>query len=105
MKSTNSSRRIDGKRRLVLLQIAVYVALAVAATSAAAQNGVLKVTSFPSGAAVSIDGVDTGKLTPMSTSLSIGNHTVVVSLPNPGWRPDSRPLDIVSGNNDLSVTL
>jgi len=85
--------------------MAVFVAIAVAATSAAAQNGVLKVTSFPSGAAVSIDGVDTGKLTPMSTSLSIGNHTVVVSLPNPGWRPDSRPLDIVSGNNDLSVTL
>jgi len=105
MRSIDRIRYTSGNTRLVLVQIAVFLALAVAATSAAAQNGVLKVTSFPSGATVSIDGVDTGKVTPMSTSLSIGNHTVVVSLPNPGWRPDSRPLDIVSGNNDLSVTL
>ena len=70
-----------------------------------AQSGAFKVTSFPSGAKVAIDGTDTGKVTPMSTSLTIGDHTVVVSLPNSGWNPDTRIVTIVSGNNDLSVTL
>ena len=68
-------------------------------------NGSLKVTSYPSGANVMIDGTDTGKTTPMSVSLSVGNHTVAVSVPNSGWNPDVRTITIVSGNNDLSVTL
>jgi PEGA domain/Collagen triple helix repeat (20 copies) len=68
-------------------------------------NGSLKVTSYPSGAKVSIDGIDTGKTTPMSESLTIGAHTVVVAVPNSGWNPDTRTVTIVSGNNDLSVTL
>src|SRR5712692_7989639 len=68
-------------------------------------NGALKVTSFPSGANVSVDGMDTGKLTPMSISVSVGMHTVVVSIPNSGWNPDTRTVVVVSGNNDLSVTL
>jgi hypothetical protein len=70
-----------------------------------AQNGALKVTSFPSGANVLVDGVDSGKLTPMSISLSVGDHTVVVTIPNSGWNPDTRLVTIASGNNDLSVTL
>jgi hypothetical protein len=70
-----------------------------------AQNGSLKVTSFPSGANVSIDGTDTGKVTPMSISVAVGDHAVVVSIPNSGWNPDTRTVTVVSGNNDLSVTL
>jgi PEGA domain len=68
-------------------------------------NGSLKVTSYPSGANVVIDGVPTGQVTPMSVSLSVGEHTVVVSVPSPGWNPDTRTVTVVSGNNDLSVTL
>ncbi len=68
-------------------------------------NGSLKVTSYPSGARVSIDGVDTGKFTPMSQILSVGEHVVLVAVPGSGWNPDSRTVAIVSGNNDLSVTL
>lgn len=68
-------------------------------------NGSLKVTSYPTGAAVSIDGIDTGKTTPMSESVTVGQHTVVVKVPNSGWNPDTRIITIVSGNNDLSVTL
>ncbi len=86
---------------------AVAVGLLLLAGKAGAQtsNGSLKVTSFPSGANVSIDGADTGKVTPMSTSVSVGDHTVVVSIPNSGWNPDTRTVTVVSGNNDLSVTL
>jgi len=72
---------------------------------AGAQNGALRVTSFPSGANVSVDGNDTGKVTPMSISVSVGTHTVVVSIPNSSWTPDSRDFPVVEGNNDLSVTL
>lgn len=68
-------------------------------------SGSLKVTSYPSGANVFVDGNDTGKTTPMSISLSVGTHTVSVSVPSPGWNPDVRTVTIVSGNNDLSVTL
>jgi len=67
-------------------------------------GGSLKVTSFPSGANVVVDGTDTGKVTPMSISLTVGMHTVVVSVPS-GWNQDSRTVQVVSGNNDLSVTL
>lgn len=107
MKSTNDRKRChpDDKKRFVLLVIAVCIALASAVVSAAGQNGALKVTSFPSGAKVIIDGADTGKTTPMSTSLTVGDHTVVVSIPNSGWNPDTRTVTIVPGNNDLSVTL
>jgi PEGA domain-containing protein/glycine rich protein/collagen triple helix repeat protein len=70
-----------------------------------AQNGALKVTSFPSGANVSVDGEDTGKTTPMNISLSVGTHTVVVSIPNSTWNPDTRTVEVAQGNNDLSVTL
>jgi|SRR5215213_6144154 len=81
--------------------------LLVCSTGVLAQSGkgTLKVTSFPSGAQVIIDGVSTGKTTPMAISLSIGEHIVTVSIPNSGWTPDTRPVTIVSGNNDLSVTL
>jgi hypothetical protein len=88
---------------LVLVRTALICA--IAAAPAAAQSGALKVTSFPTGAAVIIDGVPTGKVTPMSVSLTIGDHLVAVSIPNSGWQTDIRTVSIASGNNDLSVTL
>src|ERR1700730_19436086 len=65
----------------------------------------LRVTSFPSGAQVHVDGVDTRKITPAHMDDRVGTHQVTVVLPNSGWRPDTRTVDIVSGHNDLSVTL
>ena len=70
-----------------------------------AESGSLKVTSFPSGAQVLVDGVSTGKLTPMSISLPVGEHLVTVQIPDSGWRADTRTVTIVTGNNDLRVTL
>src|SRR5262245_39543387 len=80
------------------------VLLLLAAPMAAA-NGALKVTSFPSGALVTVDGVSTGKSTPMSVSLAEGDHVVTVAIPGSGWNPDTRTITVVTGNNDLSVTL
>jgi len=75
------------------------------AMPASAENGNLKITSFPSGARVAIDGQDTGKVTPMSVSLQVGIHTVEVRIPSTGWSPDTRSVPVSAGNNDLSVTL
>ena len=63
---------------------AIALAFALLCSVAQAQNGTLKITSFPSGASVKIDGVDTGKATPMSTTVGVGDHAVVVSIPNSG---------------------
>lgn len=80
----------------------LLVSVISAAPSAAAT---LKVSSFPSGAQVVVDGVNTGKVTPMNVSLPEGDHVVTVQIPGSGWSPDTRTVTIVSGNNDLSVTL
>jgi hypothetical protein len=98
---------MDRNRLLETVKVVLF-ALALAgipASLAAQSNGALRVTSFPGGAKVFIDGVDTGKTTPMSASVSAGDHVVTVSIPNSGWNADSRTVTIVSGNNDLSVTL
>jgi hypothetical protein len=80
-----------------------FVACLVVPMSAA--NGALKITSFPTGAFVAVDGVPTGKSTPMSVSLAEGDHVVTVAIPGSGWNPDTRTITVVTGNNDLSVTL
>ena len=74
---------------------------------ALAQNkhGKLRISSFPSGANVSVDGKDVGQVTPMSTEVSVGWHKVKVSIPNPGWNADLRDVQVAAGDNDLSVTL
>ena len=77
----------------------------LAVLPAHATNGSLKVTSFPSGAAVAVDGANTGHTTPMSISLSVGTHVVRVEIPGSGWTPAESTVTVVAGNNDLSVTL
>src|SRR5262245_45228574 len=89
--------------RLVYAVAAVTLALVA---SAEAQNGVLKVTSFPSGAAVAVDGVATGKITPMSVTLPTGTHTVIVSISGAGWSPITQTVTVAAGSsNEISVTL
>jgi len=41
----------------------------------------------------------------MNVAVSEGDHSVTVQIPGTGWNPDTRVVTIVSGNNDLSVTL
>ena len=84
--------------------VAAAVCLLSIPASLRAQS--LHVTSFPDGANVLIDGVDTRKVTPMSVGLEAGTHTVVVQLSNlTGWNVDQRTVTIVNGENYLSVTL
>jgi outer membrane protein assembly factor BamB len=92
-------------RSLRAIALFLLALCAVIDARADAANGSLKVTSFPSGAQVWVDGTNTGKVTPMSISLTEGDHVVTVQLPGSGWNPDTRTVTIVSGNNDLSVTL
>ncbi len=79
--------------------------MASAGWTTSAMAGTLKVTSFPTGAQVIVDGVGTGKLTPMNISLADGDHIITVQIPDSGWNADTRTVTIVPGNNDLSVTL
>jgi hypothetical protein len=90
--------------RAILATVIALVA-AVAGGVASAAAGTLKVTSFPTGAQVIVDGVNTGKLTPMNISLADGDHVVTVRIPGSGWNADTRTVTIAAGNNDLSVTL
>src|SRR5947209_1625723 len=86
----------------------LIVILLLATTIAAAEEkekAMLKVTSFPTGASVSVDGHGTGKVTPMSMSLPVGNHSVTVAIAGSGWNPDTRTVGVTEGKNDLSVTL
>lgn len=84
---------------------AIALLLLLIGNPASAQSGALKVTSFPSGAQVWIDASPTGKVTPMSVSLPVGAHHVVVKIAASGWSPEERTVTVVPGNNDLNVTL
>lgn len=65
----------------------------------------LYVTSFPSGAHVSVDGVDTRQLTPVRLQVRTGKHQVRVFVAEPGWNPETHTVDVVPGDNDVDVAL
>ena len=91
--------------RVLRVPLLVLTVQLLAVMAAHAASGSLKVTSFPAGAKVYVDGADTGKTTPMSVSVSVGTHVVKVQIPGSGWAPAESTATIVEGNNDLSVTL
>jgi len=65
----------------------------------------LHVTSFPSGAHVSVDGVDTHKRTPLRLEVRTGKHKVRVFVPESGWNAVTHTVAVVPGDNDLDVAL
>lgn len=91
--------------RALRVPLLVMTVELLAVLPAHATNGSLKVTSFPGGAKVFVDGADTDKTTPMSISVSVGTHVVKAQIPGTGWVPAESTVTIVEGNNDLSVTL
>jgi uncharacterized repeat protein (TIGR01451 family) len=63
----------------------------------APQNGSISVTSVPAGAAISLDGIGTGKVTPATLiSVTPGNH--IVSLTLNGYRPVSKTVTVKAGS-------
>src|SRR6266853_443255 len=101
-----AARNMRQPKRLVRTCAGVFlIILSGAWNSLQAQGAELNVTSYPSGAHVSVDGQELWKVTPLHIDLRVGSHTVMVFVPNSGWNPDMRTVDIVPGNNDLSVTL
>jgi hypothetical protein len=88
------------RKSIVFLMIVVFLALW---TNAYAES--LKITSFPSGAKVIVDGTDTEKFTPVALSLLEGVHTVTVHISGSGWSVETSDVTIVSGDNYLSVNL
>lgn len=91
------------KRLLAVLALPVFLLFSFVLTSHAAS---LKVTSFPDGAQVWIDGSYTGKVTPMSTTVPDNTAIIVkVQIPNSGWKPQETEFQTTTGINELSVTL
>jgi uncharacterized repeat protein (TIGR01451 family) len=61
------------------------------------QTGSISVSSTPAGAAISLDGADTGKTTPSTLdNLIPGTHTVAVSLA--GYIPNSTTITVIAGS-------
>ena len=61
----------------------------------------LVITSFPDGANVSIDGVDTGKVTPMELRcIKPGPHTITVSVAAAGWNTDTRTINVLDVDSE-----
>lgn len=67
--------------------------------------GALKVSSFPEGASITVDGISSGKITPAVTFATVGTHSVTVASADPGWNSDTRTVKVKAGFNDLTVTL
>jgi len=89
-------------KRVVWILLAALLLFLQPAFAQSPGSGSLKVTSFPAGAEVLVNGVSTGKLTPMSVSLPVGQHQVTVQIPGSGWSPATSIVDVASGTNDLT---
>src|SRR5947209_8176232 len=80
-------------KKLLLLAVLLFSSL-----SAFASNGTLVITSFPSGADITIDGVAPANPdTPTAVSLTPGTHTVVFAASDPGWAQQTATATVVSG--------
>ncbi|MDR3676128.1 MAG: serine/threonine protein kinase [Acidobacteriota bacterium] len=72
--------------------------------SAAAKTGIAEVRSIPTGASVLADGAPVGGQTPTSFRLSVGTHTLVISLS--GYRPIQRQITVSENETaPVNVTL
>lgn len=86
--------------------IKLVIALLLFASSSFAQK--VTVQSFPSGAEISIDGVDTGQVTPTgSINIAAGSHTILAASPisSPDWGSTSTSVIIPSGKGTTTVTV
>jgi serine/threonine protein kinase len=66
-------------------------------TKLATQGGTLSIGSKPNGAAITIDGRDTGRVTPAQVILSNGQHTITLKLP--GYLEATQTVNSVDGQS------
>lgn len=92
-------------RFLCRIGLIAAVAMIVGLEAQAAMHGVLRVTSFPPGAEVWVDGTFTGQTTPALLLLGTGEHLVMAKAPDGGWAPAQKSVVIERGVNALSLTL
>src|ERR1700674_5774059 len=93
------------KQTVRVCSVLFFMVLAGTWSKVRAQDADLEVTSIPSGAHVSVDGIEMRKLTPMRVDVHVGTHEVKVYIPNSIWNPDTRTVNITRGDNDLRVIL
>src|SRR3984893_6507961 len=93
------------KQTVRVCSVLFFMVLAGTWSNVRAQDADLEVTSIPSGAHVSVDGIEMRKLTPMRVDVHVGTHEVKVYIPNSIWNPDTRTVNITRGDNDLRVIL
>ena len=93
------------RQGLATLAISMVVWWSSSSLTAGVEAATLQVSSFPSGAQVSVDGLATGKVTPMTIALPEGDHSVTVSIPGLGWTAVTHIVTVLPGSNTLSVTL
>lgn len=86
------------------MQIAIVITCFLMSV-AAVQAATLKVDSFPAGAQVIVDGVDTRKVTPVNISVAAGTHRVTVQVPGSGWSEQTRTVTLGSGHREVMFTL
>jgi PEGA domain-containing protein/collagen triple helix repeat protein len=102
------SRKILKRIFIVWTVFLVLLVLAICASAQDIDDGhQLCVTSFPDGASVIIDSVDTGKLTPMCLSkIKPGAHQITVAAPSAGWQTDTRTIQVLDldGNHRVRDT-
>jgi hypothetical protein len=87
------------------LKCALLIGLLSLWVSPAAAQNTLKLSSFPAGASVAIDGVPVAGVTPLSIKVTLGRHEVTVKAPGTTWQPDTRTITVLGGANELTVTL
>lgn len=92
-------------RSLCRLGLIVAALMIVSLGAQAAVRGTLRVSSFPPGAEVWIDGTFTGKTTPAILLIATGEHLVMAKAPDAGWAPAQKSVVVESGVNAVSLTL
>lgn len=74
------------------------------ASEAAPQTGMLRIVCTPVGAAIAVDGEDTGRTAPADVEVAPGEHTVTLTLE--GYQPISETVTVApGGTNELALTL
>ena len=81
---------LAARRYRPLIWLGLFLFAAVA--PAAARRGAVRVTSFPSGAKIFVDGRDTRRHTPEVLTLEAGEHEISVRAE--GWVPVTRSVNV-----------